>query len=215
MDLVKALSLTPIGRALIAYFFDLPVWTLMNILFAVSLLPFVWSLLNGISAWWIGLLSFPVVVVSAGIVNMAAREVKEDTPRWRNLFTALPTYSVAFTIWAGLIIALTLLMSELPTVLFFIISALVLALLMICVFALFMPVLLNVRSRLAWHNALVFAVHYPIVALGLLALLVVGAWIVWISRGALVLLVPALWIVIAVFSVQDRIHDLQSTTQLD
>jgi hypothetical protein len=51
------------------------------------------------------------------------------------------------------------------------------------------------------------------VALGLVALLAVGGWAVWISRGALLLLIPALWTMIAVFSVQDRINAVQSTSQ--
>ena len=212
MYILKALSDTPIGRALIAYFFDLPRWTLVNILFAASLTPAFLALLNG-AVGWIGLLTFPVVMVSAGMINMAAREVIEEIPRWRDALTHPATYLTAFTIWVGLIVVLTVLLADPPMIVFFIICAIALALLMVSVCALFTPALLKAKGVLVWRNALVLAVHYPMVALGLVALLAVGGWVVWISRGTLLLLVPALWTMIAVFSVQDRISALQPTSQ--
>ena len=214
MNVVKGLSATPIGRALIAYFLDLPRWTLLNVLFAVSLLPILGALLNGNTEWWIILLTSPIVIVGGGIVNMAAREVKEDAPRWRDAFSTPATYSTALAVWVGIGIAL-LFMSELPALPLFILCALVLALLMIGIFALFMPALLGVKGGLVWRNALVLTVHFPIVALGLLALIGVGAWAVWVSRGALVLVVPALWVMIAAYSVQDRIDAVQAASQID
>jgi hypothetical protein len=214
MSLWKALSETPIGRALIAYFLDLPRWTLVNLLFALALTPAFLAALSGISGWT-GLLTFPVVPVSAGMINMAAREASEAAPRWRDILTHPATYIVTVVLWLVLVVALALLLADLPLVVIFIMCALVLALLLIGVFALFIPALLKVKSGLAWRNGLMLAVHYPIVALGLLALLVVGAWAVWITRGALLLLIPALWTMIAVFSVQDRIQAVQASTQTD
>jgi hypothetical protein len=217
MNVVNGLSATPIGRALIACFFDLPRWALLNIAFAVSLLPVFWALLDGITVgiteWWVILLTFPVVIVTSGMVNMAARTAEEATPRLQDVFTYPATYTTAVMIWAGVVIALLLFMIELPVVLLFVVSALVLALLLIGVFALFIPSLLKVKGWLIWRNALVLTVHYPMVALGLLALLGVGAWGVWISRGTLVVLVPALWMMIAAHSVEDRISAVQSATQ--
>lgn len=212
MYFLKTLSDTPIGRALVAYFFDLPRWTLVNILFAISLAPVFFALING-AVNLVGLLTFPIVPVSAGMVNMAARQAREEIPRWRDVFAQPATYVVAFTIWMGLAVVLTLMLTAPTLIVFFIICAVTLGLLMISVCALFTPVLLGVRGVLVWRNALVLAVHYPMVALGLVALLAVGAWTVWISRGTLLLLVPALWMVIAVFSIQDRISAIQSAPQ--
>ena len=44
MNVVRGLSATPIGRALIACFLDLPRWTLLNVLCGVSLIPLLWAL---------------------------------------------------------------------------------------------------------------------------------------------------------------------------
>jgi hypothetical protein len=215
MNLVRGLSATPIGRALIAYFLDLPRWTLLNILFGVSLIPIIGALLNGNTDWWIILLTSPIAIVSGGMVNMAAPVVKEDAPRWRDVLTAPATYSTALVVWGGVVMAWALFMSELPALLLFILCAVVLAFLMIGVFALFLPALLGVKGGLVWRNALVLTVHSPIVALGLLALLGVGAWGIWFSRGALVLVIPALWVMIAAYSVQDRISAIQAASQID
>ena len=214
MYILKALSDTPIGRALVAYFFDLPRWTLVNILFAASLTPAFLALLNG-AVGWIALLTFPAVPVSAAMINMAARETSEEAPRWHDTLAHPATYITACALWLVLVVVLTWLLSDPPLIVFFIICAVALAVLMIGVFALFAPALLKVKGVLVWRNALVLAVHYPMIGLGLLALLAVGGWAVWISRGALLLLVPALWTMIAVFSVQDRINAVQSTAQRD
>ena len=214
MPLLKALSDTPIGRALIAYFLDLPRWTLVNVLFAVSLAPAFLVPLNGVSRW-IGLLTLPAALVIAGMINLAAREVREEAPRWLDTLAHPATYIATFTIWAGLMVVLALLLADPPLVIFFVICAAALALLMIGVFALLTPALLNVKGVLVWCNALVLAVHYPIIALGLLVLMAIGAWAVWISRGALLLLVPGLWTMIAIFSAHDLIDTLQPTSQGD
>ncbi len=209
MRIYHALSETPIGRALLAYFFDLPRWTLVNAVLALSLVPALFALLQG-AADWITPLCFPAALVSAGMVNMAARQASDEAPRWRDIFCSAATYRVAFTLWLTIVVALALLSRNLPTVLFFLICAVVLALLMIGVFALFVPSLLKVRDMLVWRNALVLAVVNPVVALGLLALIALGAWAIWSSRGALIFCIPALWTLIAAFSVQDRITAFQS-----
>ena len=214
MRIFHALSETPIGRALIAYFFDLPRWTLANILLAVALAPALLALLQGAYAW-VSVLCLPAALVSAGMVNMAARQAGEAAPRWRDSLRYPDAYLVAFVLWAAGVVTLALLLSDPPAVFFFIICAVALALLMIGVFALFLPSLLQVKGVLVWRNALVLAVLYPVVALGLLALLAVGAWAVWVSKGGLILVVPALWAMIAVFSVHDRINALKSISKQD
>jgi hypothetical protein len=214
MHLWKTLSDTSIGRALIAYFLDLPRWTLVNVVFALALTPAFLAALNSVSGW-IGLLAFPVVPVSAGMINMAAREALEEAPRWHDTLDHPATYIAACMLWLVLVIVLALLLSDPPLIVFFSLCMIALAVMMVGVFALFIPALLKVKGMLVWRNTLVLTVHYPMVGLGLLALLVVGVWAVWISRGALVLLIPALWVMIAVFSVEDRINTMQSMTQRD
>jgi hypothetical protein len=214
MNIVRGLSATPIGRALIDYFFDLPRWALLNIMFAISLLPVFWTLVNGIPDQRVILMTFPVVIVISGMVNISAIAAAEAAPRLQEMFAYPATLITTVMIWAGVMAILLLFTIELPVIVLLIICGLVLALLMIGVFALFIPVMLEVKGWLVWRNALVLTVHYPMVALGLLALLVVGIWTIWISRGALVVVVPALWMMIAAYSVQDRIKIVQATTQL-
>lgn len=209
MRIFHALAETTIGRALLAYFFDLPRWTLANALLALALVPALVALLQGLSDW-IAILCFPAVMVSAGMVNMASRQAGEDAPRWRDVFCNAATYLTAFILWAGGVIALALLFRDPPLPVFVIICAVALAFFMIGVFALFVPPLLNVRGILAWRNALVLAVVNPVVAVGLLALLGVAAWAVWVTRGAVIFCVPALWVLIGVFSVHERISAFQT-----
>ena len=215
MNLVRGLSVTPIGRALIAYFLDLPRWTLLNVVFSLALVPILGALVNGLTEWWIILLTSPMVIVSGGMVNMAACVVKEEASHWRDALTIPATFSTALMIWGGLVMVLLLFISELSAILLFLICALVLALLLIAVFALFLPALLGVKGVLVWRNALMLAVHFPIVALGLLALLMVGAWAIWFSRGALLLVGPALWVMIATYSVQDCIDAVQAASNTE
>lgn len=209
MRIFHALSETPIGRALLAYFFDLPRWTLANALFTLALAPALLALLRGLSDW-IAILGFPAAMVGAGMVNMASRQADEAAPRWRDIFCSPATYPVAFTLWSGIVITLALILRSPPMVALVVICAAALIGFMIGVFALFVPPLLKVRGVLVWRNALVLAVANPVVALGLLALLVVGAWAVWISRGALIFCIPAVWVLVGVFTVHDRISAFQS-----
>ena len=214
MRILHALSETPIGRALAAYFFDLPRWTLVNVLLALSLAPALLAALSG-TPESIGVFCLPAALVSAGMVNMAARQAGEDAPRWRDTLRYPDTYLVAFLLWVVGVVALALLFSDPPAVVFFAICAVALGLFMVGVFALFLPALLRVKGLLVWRNALLLAVVYPVVALGVLALLAVGGWAVWVSRGGLLLVAPSLWTMIAVFSVHDRINALKQTARHD
>lgn len=214
MRILHALSETPIGRALVTYFFDLPRWTLANLLLAVALVPALFAALRG-TPELIAVFCLPAALVSAGLVNMASRQASGDAPRWRDTLRYPDTYIVAFALWAVGVVLLALLFSNPPDVAFFVLCAVLLALYMIGVFALFLPALLQVKGGLVWRNALLLAVVYPVVGLGLLALLAVAAWAVWVSRGGLLLVTPALWTMIAVFSVHDRINALKQTSQQD
>ena len=211
MRIVHVLSDTPIGRALIAFFVDLPRWALMNLLFAVSLAGVLLGWLRN-ETQWVRLMPLPAVLVGAQMINMAARQAGGGAPRWRDVFAWPVTYLVGFALWAMTLLTLTLLLADPPPVIFFTACALLLGLLMIGVFALCMPALLNVTGLLIWRNALLLTAVNPVVALGLLALLAVAGWAVWVSRGALILAVPALWTLIAVFSIHDRIVAFQSAS---
>jgi hypothetical protein len=209
MRLWQTLNSTSIGRALVAYGVDLPRWTLANIIFSMSLAPVILALFYGVPMW-IGLFTLPALLAGAGIVNMASRVVFDESPRWRGVIAHPTTFIVAFMIWIIVVVVLTLLFSDPPLVIFVPLCSIVLALLMVGVFALLVPALLKVSGSVIWRNALVLAVSYPMVSLGLLALMAAGIWITWVSRGALLLAVPSLWVIIAVFSTHDLIERLRS-----
>lgn len=209
MSLLQSLSETPLGRALIAYFFDLPRWTLANILFALALLPAYLALTNGLLLAVAGA-TLPVVPVLAGMINISARQVAENAPRLRDAFAYPTTLYTVFLVWAGSAAAATLLFSGVPLIVVFLIGIVVFALLMIGVFAFFTPSQLKVTGKLAWHNALVLGVSYPIIGLGLLVLAGIGIWAIWVSKGALILMIPALWVIMAAFTVDERIAAFRS-----
>lgn len=210
MHLIRGLSDTPIGRALLAYFFGLSRWTLASIMFAVSLLPALLALLDG-AFTLVAPASFPASIAGAAIINMAGREARTKAARWRDVLSHPVTYLAAAVFWCGLLLLSTLLFLELPVIVLCVVCVLVLPLLMIGVFALCVPSLLDSEGVQLWRNALVLAVHYPIVALGLLALMAVGAWAIWLTRGALILVVPPLWSLIAAFTTQDRIDAVRES----
>lgn len=211
MHLLQSLSETSLGRALIAYFFDLPRWTLANILFGVALLPAYLALTNGLLPG-VAVVTLPVVPVLAGMINMAASQIAENAPRFRDAFTYPSTLFVVFTVWLGAAVLGTLLLTGAPLILIFVIAIALLMALMIGVFALFLPSQLKVTGVLIWRNALVLAVSNPIIGLGILFLGGIGVWAVAISKGALIIVIPALWVLMAAFTVDDRIQDIRSRT---
>ena len=77
-----------------------------------------------------GLLTFSVVPVSAGMINMAAREASEAAPHWRDILGHSATYIVTIELWLVLVTALALLLADLPLAVIFIMCAIVLALLL-------------------------------------------------------------------------------------
>jgi hypothetical protein len=212
MHLIHSLSGTPIGRALAAYFFGLPRWTLANIVFAASLLPALLALLDGAFEMIVPS-SFPGAVAGAAIINMAAREAHSKAARWRDAFAHPATFIAAVLFWLVLVLVSSMLFVELPLIAICGICIGALMLLMISVFALCVPALLDLDGLLVWRNALVLAVHHPIVAMGLVALIAISIWLVWLTRGALLLVVPSLWALVASFTTQDRINAIRESTQ--
>ncbi len=211
MHLLQSLSETSLGRALIAYFFDLPRWTLASVLFGVALLPAYLALTNGIEPG-AAAATLPAVPVMAGMINMSASQTAGNAPRFRDALAYPSTLFTVFLMWLGGAVLGTLLLIGAPLVLIFIIAVVLLMLLLIGVFAIFLPSQLKVTGRLIWRNGLVLAVSNPIIGLGILLLAVVGVWVIAISKGALIIAIPALWILMAAFTVDDRIQDIRSRT---
>jgi hypothetical protein len=211
MHLIHALSETAPGRALIAYFFDLPRWTLFNLLFAVALLP-AYLLLNTGNGLTLGVeaATLPTVPVIAGMINMAASQTIENAPRLRDALAHPATLLTVFAVWAVAVVALALLGASTPSVAALLIAIVLLALLMIGVFAIYLPSQLKVNGGLIWRNALVLGVRYPIIGLGLLMLGGLGVWAVYASKGTLIVVVPSLWVVLAAFTVDDCIKTIRA-----
>ncbi len=194
---IEALSATPIGRALLAYWSDLPLWVLANGIFAVSLLP-------SFTAWLIGsipltiLLSFPAVLVSAGVTNSLAQTIEDRAVRWRDLLHG--PRRVALTLWVILALLALSFLFETPTIVFAVQCLMAVVVLMLSPFVICVSVLYPTNIPLAWRNAFVCTVHFPLVALGLVALALVLGWLVILSKGALLLIAPSLWLCITMYS---------------
>lgn len=205
MKYLAPLAETPIGRAIIAYFADLPRWTVANIAFALALAP---SLL----AFYIGdfllaiLLAFPAFFALSSQAHAFAQTVEGRAPRWRDFLRAnLPA---SLTIWAALALPLILLLLDPPTIFFGFLCVIIVILLLIIPFALCLSHLMSTSLSLTWRNALVLAIHFPIVALGLLVLIFIFAAVIIATKGALIIALPALWVSIAVYSTHQLLHDL-------
>ena len=209
MGILRALSETFIGRALIADFLDLPRWTVMNILCAVALLPAYFAATN--DGWLaVGGATLPAVPVVAGMINMAASHTAERAMRLHDAFAPRATLFAVFAVWVGLALALTLMFAGVSPLILLIAGIIVLFLLVIGVFAVYMPSQLKVDGRLIGRNALVLAAKYPVTGLGLLMLGGVGVWLVAFSKGALIVVVPSLWVVLAAFTVDDLIKTMRA-----
>ncbi len=209
MHLLQSLSETALGRALIAYFFDLPRWTLANILFTAALLPAYLALTGGYYAIGV-MVTLPVVPVIAGMVNMAASQTLENAPRLKAMFAYPATLITVFAVWLGTVLLSMLLLVGMPIAIVFLIGFALFTLLLIGVFAIYLPSQLKVNGRLIWRNALVLAVSNPIIGLGMLFLGGIGLWAVWMSKGALIVVMPALWVLMVAFTIDDRIKVMQS-----
>lgn len=204
MKLLGVLRETPIGRALIAYFVDLPRWVLLNALFALVLAPSLLAVVRGEITLALAL-SFPPAVVLAGLVRLLSVTLDGRAPQWALLWQEKRVYLVVLSVWAVSVLAGLLLLT--PLLYMAVVPAVVILLLA--------PLAITGAARLnstlgdAWRNALVLAVHNPIVALGLVLLGLAAAWGISASGGALVFALPALWAAIAVYTVDDLIHTLQ------
>lgn len=204
MKILATLTETPIGRAIIAYFADLPRWTVANIGFAVALAPTLLAAYIGDFLLAI-LLAFPALFALSGQAHAFAQTVEGRAPRWRDLLRAnLP---LTLTLWASLALPLILLLLNPPPIFFGLLCIILVILLLIVPFALCLSHLTSTGFWLTWRNAFILAIHFPIVALGLLVLIFIFAAAVVATKGALIIALPALWVSIAVYSTHQLLHD--------
>jgi hypothetical protein len=198
--MIKALAETPIGRALLAYWEDLPLWTLANVILLLTLLP-------GFVAWSVSgprlaiLLSWPVSFAMSGIVNALARSVHQKAPAYRDLLTG--PYAVALSTWV--ISAVLALVFTLPLSRIVFIGCCLAAccFLLVAPFSLCISALYSSGGYLAWRNGFVMAVHAPLIAVGLVALAGLLGWVSILSKGALLVVVPALWMAITMYTTRE------------
>lgn len=205
MKALEALRETPIGRALIAYFVDLPRWALLNVLFALALVPSVWFAAMTEDFALALLLSFPPTLVLSAQIRLLGAAAQGNAPYWSLLWEDRGGYLVVLSAWI-LCVGMGLLLLT-PLLYVAVIPALVVLLLA--------PLAICARVRLrvglvdTWRNALIIAVRFPVVALGILLLALVAAWGISVSGGALVVALPALWAAIAVYTVDDLVVTLK------
>lgn len=205
MKALEALRETPIGRALIAYFVDLPRWALLNVCFALALVPSVWFAAMTRDFALALLLSFPPALVLSAQIRLLGATTEGRSPEWSLLWTDRAGYLVVLTAWL-LCVGVGLLLLT-PLLYLAVIPALVVLLLA--------PMAICARVRLrvglvdTWRNALLIALRFPVVGLGILLLALVAAWGISVSGGALVVALPALWAAIAVYTVDDLIVTLK------
>jgi hypothetical protein len=204
MRLFAALRDTPIGRALIAYFTDLPRWTLLNIGFALALLPSIIAVLQREFALAL-VFSLPPILVMTWLMRLLSVTLDGRAPHWSLLSSDLHSYSIVLSVWGVFVMVGLVLLTPLRYL------AVVPALLLLLVgpFVICISTQICVSTRQAWRNAFVMAVHYPVVSLGLFSLGGLATWCVSVSGGALILALPALWATITVYTVDELIRSLQ------
>lgn len=204
--LSTALQATALGRALLAYVIDLPLWSAASVVLALTSTPSLVALAQGHPLYAL-LFWLPAALVLAGIAGGLAATVDGTTPRPR-LFLRGP-FIPALTAWTLLAaIGLTFFI-ELPAPLIIVQCMVALLALMLAPLVGCLPALLPMSAGMAWRNAFVVAVHYPVRALGLAALAVVASVLVLATRGALLLVLPGLWLSIALYTTHEILTEIQ------
>lgn len=192
--IINFLSQTSVGRGIVAFWDDLPLWVGLNTILVVVSAPCVFVMWRG---WGVGALvltAFPIIVLWS-IANITRETIDGKVANLRHAFDG--NVLVALALWAA-----TMLIGGLFMVAgsFMVI---VLACVITVVIALFVPHLLGLPATYtakfgaALRNALVMAVHYPVTSLGLAVFAALLAWLsVW-TRGSLLVVAPTLWLLIA------------------
>jgi hypothetical protein len=205
MKLLDALHETPIGRALTAFFVDLPHWVLFNVIFAAALAPVLFAALRG--EFMLALvLSFPPALVMAGLIRHLSMVAENSALRWSSLWVNGRGYRAVLSVWVAIVAAGLMLLT--PLLYVAVIPAVIV--LLLAPLALCSSERLHVSTLQTWRNAFIMAVHYPVVALGLVLLAALSVWCVLLTQGALIIVLPALWAAISVYTVDDVIRSLRA-----
>lgn len=197
VPMIRALAETPIGRALLAYWEDLPLWTIANVILLLALLP-------SFVAWFVSgpqlaiLLSWPVSIATAGIINALARSVHQKAPAHRDLLTG--PYQIALSGWVISAVLALLFTLPLPRIVFIGCCLATCCFLLVAPFSLCLSALYSSGRYLAWRNGFVMAVHSPVIAVGLVALAGLLGWVSILSKGSLLVVMPALWMAISMYT---------------
>jgi hypothetical protein len=205
--MIQALSETSIGRAILAFWVDMPLWVAGNIGLAISL----WLSFRFAPGALPLVLSFPGVFVVAGLANALTQPARTRTPRWTDLLAG--PYRVTLSVWVVLLSVAVPLLFHLPAPAFWGLCILAAAILLVAPFVVAIAALYAVGLALAWRNALVLAIRFPVNAVGLLVLALVFGWLILVTRGALVLALPALWLDINIFSTYEMVKKLEVERQ--
>ena len=210
MSIFKALGETPVGQALIAFWHDLPFWFLLGALLALALLPALYFWQQGAVALAV-LLTCPAAFVLSGIARAFAQTVAERPPRW-DAFRG-QHLRAGLSVWCALALVALTFAHPAPAPIFWLQCGVAAFLLLLAPLVLCGSALLGTPPLASWRNGLVMAVHRPQVAVGLVALAVLLAWAAFGENVLLSLLVPGLWISIAVYSTSSllqQFHDVSN-----
>ncbi len=203
--MIKAILETPVGRAFRIFWDDLLMWVIGNILFASSLVPGALALFSN-NLLLMVLLSILPIFVLASVAAIMAKPLRETAPRWSDMQKV--TYKAVFSVWlaviasAGLFALPGLVVQSIVVVLVIILSPI----------ALLLPNIYPTNMRSTWRNAFVVAVHFPIYALGFPALAFIFGWLISVTSGALLIVLPALWLVIVLVSLQEMSKQIQNAS---
>ncbi|CAN5433957.1 hypothetical protein BH10ACT7_BH10ACT7_32140 [soil metagenome] len=173
-------------RAAVLTWFELPRVAAVCAIWMASLLPFTVAVLTG--QWWlIAIGSLPATLLFTGMARFAAIILRGDRPRVRDAFAFDPVLALSMSA-AGT--AVGLLVTE-PTLelLGFVVAAVVLVL---APYALAYGAVRGRRGLATWRGAFILVAFRPSWALTVLALFLIGGFIVVASVGTLGLIAPVL-----------------------
>ncbi len=183
-------------------------WVVGNILFASSLVP---GALAFFSDNWLlmVLLSILPIFVLASVAAAMSKPVLEKAPRWSDMQDV--NYKAVLAVWLAVVVSGGLF--AIPGIVVQSIVAIlviILAPIMLC-----LPILHPMTFRSIWRNAFVIAVHFPIYALGFPALAVIFGWLISVTGGASLIVLPTLWLAIVMVSLQEITKQILNVTSAE
>lgn len=208
MNIMRSLRETPIGCALLSFWFDLPFWLCANLLFALSLVPVWLGLLSDRVPLAVGL-TLPAAFVLSGTVRAYAQTILERPPHWHDLIGK--DWWCILSGWAVLSVLALSFLVELPPIIFAVQCLIAVILSLLLPYILCLPTLLPINIRLTWRNAFVLVVHFPIISLGMVILAVLAGTLI-IAHPIFVLFLPALWAGICTYTCYSLVHQITSVS---